>query len=287
MNREVNSAFISLQEILTPLLETLNSKIDQQCQQISELSARLVSLEAKPIVNSNEEVVMESPQVVPQRGTFEQGSKKVKLMQNLVNEIRICDGKNANELISFIIEVDKIHKLAFIPENEFLIMIMTRVTGFLSFWWQTKMSMPIGWENVKISILNEILSPVHVEVLKNELCLRFQRPNETLLEFAHSVDAVARALNLNWSEEQLIQTVMSKISSKIYYYLRTSPSDIKSLVQLTTISSEIEGAILRDQCENNASNTTGYRRSFGAGARPTQYTSTDAQRNMAVLPRVR
>lgn len=254
---------------LTRILSKLTEKLEVQSKIMENLSNRLGILEQKSSTTNESNLMNESMKKSALSSTSKMAdmetttgaknssdqimneSVKCNLIQNLFKEIPYCDGKNAKLLIAFIIEIDKLHQLSLVAESEFCVLILTRVSGFLATWFLQKMSTLGTWIELKPMILYEILSPVHIEILKNEMCLRYQSDSETLLEFAQSIDTVARALNLNWSEESIIQTVMSRISSKSYYYLRSNPSDIKYFSQLTQISSEIEGAIMRDRLSHN------------------------------------
>lgn len=253
----------------TRMLSKLAEQIEVQNKMIEVMSNRLGTLEEKTSpknecnsINDSLKTSSASASKMADTATVTFGSKnsadlsmndsvKCNLIQNLIKEVPYCDGKNAKILISFIIEIDKLHKLSLVAESEFCILVMTRVSGFLATWFIQKIATFCTWVELKPMILYEILSPVHIEILKNEMCLRYQTDNETLLEFAHSIEAVSRALNLNWSEESIVQTVMSRISSKTYYYLRSNPSEIKYFNQITHISSEIEGAIMRDRLSHN------------------------------------
>lgn len=249
-------------ESINPALTMLRDKIESQNSQINELQGRIKSLETNSAAYLSSAGPSTAKDYTKTELTVQNSNltdavtvvdkSKSKLLQKMLFEIPICDGKVVKQLITFIIDIDKLVRLKLVSEREYVTWIMTRTSGFLANWWFQQASTENSWDSVKSLMLREIMSPVHIETLKNEMCFRYQYDSETLLEFAHSVDAVAKALNLGWSEEATIQTILSRISPRTYYYLRSNPTDIKSMSQLTQISSEIEGAILRDSLHSQA-----------------------------------
>lgn len=250
-------------ENLNPAIRQLQAKIESQNSEITELKNRVIAVESESkahIQSTNlpvdkQKIEPTTRAVLSLSEPSQVDKSKSKVLQSMLAELPICDGKVANQLIKFIIAVDKLIQLELVPQSEYVSWIMTRTTGFLADWWFRRAATLANWQSIKPLILNEFLSPIHIETLKNEMCLRYQYESETLLEFAHSIDAVAKALNLGWTEEALMQTILSRISPKTYYYIKCNPMDIINMSQLARISSEVEGALLRDRLHSQNSRT--------------------------------
>lgn len=172
--------------------------------------------------------------------------------KELLANVFLCDGLDLNKLILFLLQIQEIILINFIPEMIILKHILLKTENPLRSYWIKALQMTNSWVQFKDHILEQVMSPTDLMILKDQLIYRRQQNNETLGKFIQDISSKMELLNINMSEIEFSSLIWGRTNQMTFEFIKFMPIPITKQ-ELNKIASHLQ-SVQRQQQVFSSSN---------------------------------
>lgn len=161
------------------------------------------------------------------------------VLNDLVRGMSLASGSEPRQLITFLVQVNRIANLSLAEEHVLLLAILPRTTGQLRTIWseaivnRTQLSDLIG------EVLDFFIPQRLRHSLVTELVHRAQRPNERLAEFVSDIREVAQLITPTFTPEDILEVALTGINQTTRSKLAGFPAP-RTIQDLLALAPRIE-----------------------------------------------
>jgi hypothetical protein len=177
-----------------------------------------------PIPNTPINIVSSAPNLIstvgqsanydpPQQNIFlDSYAKLANPIQSYLQQLKICDGLDANELLNFIKITLKIRKLRQLSDYSLFQVLMPYMEGLIKERAQNYMISGISFDQFHEDILKICIPQRLMVKLEQEMFYRLQRSGEPLQSFIISIKENAQVLRLQRQESEIVDTIIEGLN---------------------------------------------------------------------------
>lgn len=186
-------------------------------------------------------------QLVPQYSQHFMGQQQMSktdrtVLLELIKNVGTADGTDELQLLKFLKDLKPLFDIAPNSSGEIVKLLIPKTKGQLFKLWVEATTAGVSWENLHCAILSYFLPSARLREIESMELDRPQRPDETFIEYAENVIAVAFALRTKMTEEEVIETVLSKCdpATKAHFAFNDRP---RNIVDLKFLANKVTGSI--------------------------------------------
>lgn len=164
------------------------------------------------------------------------------VLMELLQNVGTTDGSDDIELLNFLKALKPLFDIAPSCSDEIVKLIVPKTRGQLFRLWIEATTTGVSWENLHSGILSYFLPAARLREIEALELDRPQRPNETFVEYAENIIAVAFALRTKMSEQEVIEIILSKCHpvTKGHFAFNSRPNNIG---ELKVFANKVTGSI--------------------------------------------
>lgn len=171
--------------------------------------------------------------------TFSHTDKLVTI--EMIKQLPNCTGDDEFQLIHFLKQITNIFQISTGGQDEIIKLLLPKTKGSLFHIWLEGIKSHFEWDYLHTKILVNFFPNTEWENLIDKYVKRKQLPNENMVTFVNDILLSATALQCQFSDERLINTIFSNVSPhmKMHFIFKEKP---KNLSELRSFASSVNAS---------------------------------------------